>query len=182
MAAQELRALSKTEIQSLSKAMLHEHMGRLSKREREHQAEVIAGVSEVARRRLYFDHGFASLFDYMTKGLGFPNASAQRYIDAARLCAVVPTLNEDIARGEVNLSQVTVVAKTVRQKKKEEPRFQMEVAQATRLFEKIKSKDVKASQQIIGEELKVEIKKRSTGCKRSFQDREPGWETDWFET
>ena len=64
MATKEFLSLSKAELRSLTKGKLHQHMGMLSVREREHQADVIAGVCEVERRKLYFDWSDPIILDH----------------------------------------------------------------------------------------------------------------------
>lgn len=93
---------------------LHEGLVRLVKTERGITAEIISHIAEVDRRRLYLPMGFTSLFGYLTS-LGYPPASAQRRIDAARLSREVPVL-EKLQNGELNLTQISILAQGFRRK------------------------------------------------------------------
>src|SRR4051794_11112601 len=86
--------------------------------ERKITAEVIEFVKEAYRRRIYLDHGQASIFEFMTSTLGYSNASAQRRIDAAKILFEIPELNQNIKDGTINLSQVSFLAKAIREKEK----------------------------------------------------------------
>ncbi|WP_413584726.1 HNH endonuclease [Bdellovibrio sp. HCB274] len=61
------------------------------------------------------DLGFGSLFDYLVKGVGYSEGSAQRRIDAARLIREVPALATKIQNGELKLNQVSLVQKAARE-------------------------------------------------------------------
>ena len=52
-------------------------------------------LKEVEKRRLFSDLGYASMFDYVVKELGFSESSAMRRIHAARLLADVPEIEKD---------------------------------------------------------------------------------------
>jgi hypothetical protein len=53
-------------------------------------ADLLAHLAECDERRLHLDLGFASLFAYCTKSLGFCEATAWRRITAARVCRRFP--------------------------------------------------------------------------------------------
>jgi len=103
---------------------LLEQLGKLAKAERELTAEVIESIAEVKRRRLYISEGCTSLYDYLTRRLGYSPASAQRRIEAARILEDVPELKDDLKSGELNLSQVSVIAQGFRQQQQQQARAQ----------------------------------------------------------
>src|SRR4051812_13299129 len=90
----------------------------LVKSERKITADLIEYVKEMDRRRLYLEMGFTSLFQFMTEHLGYTPGSAQRRIDSARMLRDVPELREKLASGELNLMQVSTLARAVREKEK----------------------------------------------------------------
>ncbi len=51
--------------------------------EREILIEILIHIVEVERRKLYLTYGYSSLFEYLTKRIGYANGSAQRRIDVA---------------------------------------------------------------------------------------------------
>jgi 5-methylcytosine-specific restriction endonuclease McrA len=63
---------------------------------------------------LYLKFGYASLFEYLTQHIGYANGSAQRRIDAARLAIYVPKVVVDLESGDLNLSQVALLQKSIR--------------------------------------------------------------------
>ncbi len=86
----------------------------LASRERELLHEVLLTVKEIDIRGLYLELGYANLFLYLTESVGYSAGSAQRRIDAARLLWDVPEVGEKIQSGELTLTQVTLLQKTVR--------------------------------------------------------------------
>ena len=130
----------------------------LVKRERKTTAEILEYVKEIDQRRLYLKLGFTSTYDYLTKALGYSEGSAQRRIDGARLLQAVPEVTARIENGELNLMQVALVAKCVRQKAKESPKEKVTTETKKELLEKIKGQDFASSQRILAQGLDLEIK------------------------
>jgi hypothetical protein len=56
----------------------------LVKEERRITREILDHINEVARRRLYADLGFSSIFDWLVKDLGYSESAAYRRIQAAK--------------------------------------------------------------------------------------------------
>jgi hypothetical protein len=75
-------------------------------KEREMTLQVLHLLKEVERRRLFASLGYSSLFDYVTRELGYCAASACRRIDAMRLLKELPELEEKIQDGALTLSTV----------------------------------------------------------------------------
>ena len=59
-------------------------------REREVTTELLWHLREVEHRRLYAEKGYSSLFDYVRRGLGYAEGSADRRISAMRLLKDLP--------------------------------------------------------------------------------------------
>lgn len=83
--------------------------------EREILTEVLVHLVEVERRKLYLTFGYSSLFEYLTKGIGYANGSAQRRIDAARFSFAVPAVIDKLESGTINLAQVSLLQKSIRE-------------------------------------------------------------------
>ena len=83
--------------------------------EREILIEILIHIVEVERRKLYLTYGYSSLFEYLTKRIGYANGSAQRRIDAARLSFDAPDVIEKLESGELNLAQVSLLQKSIRE-------------------------------------------------------------------
>ncbi|OYZ22931.1 MAG: hypothetical protein B7Y39_07210 [Bdellovibrio sp. 28-41-41] len=101
-------------LKKLTDQNLDSNLKELVAGEREILAEIILHIIEVETRKLYLKLGFASLFEYLTQHIGYANGSAQRRIDAARLAMVVPKVVGDLESGDLNLSQVSLLQKSIR--------------------------------------------------------------------
>jgi hypothetical protein len=69
--------------------------------------EVIELIRQVEERKLYLQLGFSSLFDFVTKDLGYEPSSAMRRIQAARLVKEIPQVKEKIESKKLSLSVVS---------------------------------------------------------------------------
>ncbi len=76
--------------------------------------EILWTIKEIDSRRMYLDFGYASLFLYLTQGVGYSEGSAQRRIDGARLLREIPEVSQLIQSGELQLSQVSMLQKASR--------------------------------------------------------------------
>jgi|GEM_PF-759809 HNH endonuclease. len=86
----------------------------LAQAERELLNEVVLTVKEIDSRKMYFDFGYSSLYEYLVDEVKYLGGTAQRRIDAARLMKDVPDLGEKIKSGEISLGQITLVQKAIR--------------------------------------------------------------------
>ena len=75
--------------------------------------EIVLHLVEVNKRRLFADLGYSSMFDYLTRGLGYSNASAQRRICAARAVAAVPEVYDCLEKGKLSLGVLEVTADAI---------------------------------------------------------------------
>ncbi len=106
------------EIKKLSDTDLNLHLKTLAQKERELLHEILLVLREIDTRRLYLSMGYANFFEYLVKGIGYSEGSAQRRIDASRLLKDVPDLGRQIESGKVTLNQISVVQKAIRQIRK----------------------------------------------------------------
>src|SRR5450432_3272117 len=72
-------------------------------------SDLLAHLAELDERRLYLDLGFTSLFAYCTEALGFCKSSAGRRIAVARVCKKYPEAFARVARGELQLSVLSLL-------------------------------------------------------------------------
>lgn len=103
------------EIKYLKNPELHENLKSLVIKERKLTHEILLHIMEVDRRKLFLEMAYPSLWEYLVNGIGYSASAAQRRIDAARLMVHVPQLGEKLETGSLNLSQVSVLQKTLRQ-------------------------------------------------------------------
>jgi hypothetical protein len=81
----------------------------LVRRENDLMSDLLAHLAELDERRLYLDLGFTSLFAYCTEALGFCKSSAGRRIAVARVCKRYPEAFARVARGELQLSVLSLL-------------------------------------------------------------------------
>ncbi|MBX3021894.1 MAG: HNH endonuclease [Bdellovibrionales bacterium] len=118
------------------------------------EAEMVDFIREVMHRRLWLEYGATSMFDFMTRAhYHYAPSVAQRKIDAARLLQMFPQVKELILSGEVNLTQLGMLAAGLRQKPMP-PKMQKEI------LESIRGQTIKNTQVILNERLEIEVKTR----------------------
>ena len=111
-ARRDLKKLTDDELtKSLTAAAAHERRATI---------DVIEHIREFMIRRLYLEQGCTSLFAYLTTHLHFSEATAQNRIDAARMLDQTPEIAEKISSGAITLTQISVVAQALRQKRRDQ--------------------------------------------------------------
>lgn len=86
----------------------------LLKEERRITREILDHINEVARRRLYADLGFSSIFDWLVKDLGYSESAAYRRMQAARVLQAVPEAAAKIESGALGLTVLSKVQTLIR--------------------------------------------------------------------
>jgi hypothetical protein len=140
-------------LQRLSNEELALNLKNLISKEREILSEILEHILEIDRRQFFLKMAYSSLFDYLTKHLGYSAGSAQRRIDAARLMKEVPELSEKLESGSLNLSQVSLVQKAIRQKKA--------IVNKREILESLENKSFFESQSIVSKAFDLEIKEQT---------------------
>jgi 5-methylcytosine-specific restriction endonuclease McrA len=82
---------------------------RLIGAERKLTAKLVAYLAEIEERRLHLVAGFASMFDFCTRGLGLSENEAFRRIAAARLGRRFPAVHALLASGAVHLTTLELL-------------------------------------------------------------------------
>lgn len=141
-------------VHKLSNEMLIALLDKRVELETFNEAEMIDFIREVMARRLWLQFGASSMFDFMTHAhYHYAPVVAQRKIDAARLMQLFPEVKELILSGEVNLTQLGMLASALRQKTTS-PKVQREILEA------IRGQTIKNTQIILNEMLEIEVKER----------------------
>lgn len=78
-------------------------------RETKLTTQILWHIKEIDKRRLYSDLRYASLWEYVTKELGYSEGSAHRRISAARALVEMPELEQKLNSGELNLTNLAMV-------------------------------------------------------------------------
>ncbi|HLE01619.1 MAG TPA: HNH endonuclease [Bdellovibrionota bacterium] len=71
--------------------------------------EILWHLREVEHRRLYAEQGYSSIFDYVRRGLGYCEGSADRRISAMRLLKALPEIESALKTGELSLSNASAL-------------------------------------------------------------------------
>jgi hypothetical protein len=82
---------------------------RLIGAERKLTAKLVAYLAEIEARRLHLIAGYASMFDFCTRGLGLSENEAFRRIAAARLGRRFPVVHSLLASGAVHLTTLELL-------------------------------------------------------------------------
>ena len=91
-------------VAALSDRELLAQTSNLARVERHLQGAIIDHLAEIEARSLFLRRGFASLFEYAVRELGYSDAAAGRRIAAMRLCADNPQTRERLRDGSLSLS------------------------------------------------------------------------------
>lgn len=86
--------------------------------ERKVTLQILHLINEAHSRRLYAEDGYPSLFEWLTKSLGYSAAAAMRRIESARALREVPALEKKIETGELNLTNLAKVQAVIRAEEK----------------------------------------------------------------
>lgn len=128
----------------------------LVRSERKLTAQIVEYIKEIDSRRIFLELGFNSTFAYLTDGMGYTAAEAQRRIDSARLLRELPNLGQEIQAGALNLTQLSIVAQAVRAKEKQAG-VRIDTATKFEICADLKNQNTQATQQKVAELLDIPI-------------------------
>ena len=156
------------QLQSLSDTKLQARLERLVRHERKVMAVVIEHIAEVMRRKLFLTLGYESIYHYLTKKFAYSESCAYRRMQAARALLQVPEIKSGLEDGLLNLSQICLVQKTLRQ---EERVLGETVSSAKRLeiFARLNGKTGRESEKILDAHVSVELP-RKMASEKHFSD------------
>src|SRR5438128_2624462 len=99
-------AFSGEKCMNISNHELIELIKAKAKSEKRLTIEVIKLIHEIEKRRLHLDLGFGSVFEFVTKELGYDEGAALRRISAARLLHQIPEIESKVSVGKLSLSNI----------------------------------------------------------------------------
>ena len=100
----------------------------LVQKERDIHIKVLRHLAEIDSRKLFFQQGFSSLFDYAVRELGYSEGAAYRRIKAMKLCLDLPETANRLQSGKLSLSvasQLQVFFEKQNKKVKQEAREEL---------------------------------------------------------
>ncbi len=145
---QSLRKLSNDELEFRLKDLIQ--------KERKLLYVILEHIKEVSRRELYLAKAYSSMYEYLTKEMGYSGSSAMRRLEAANLLRDLPSLAENIKDGSVNLSQACELSRAIKDKERISQKL-VPVEMKKALLMKITSKTTSETQRILAENLDLPI-------------------------
>jgi len=124
------------------------------KSERKLMHVILAHIYAVHSRKLYFERGFSSTYEYL-RSLGYSESPAYERIRAAELLGVIPEVTEKLKSGSVNLTQLNHVQRMIRQKKDSGEYVTLE--QTANLIELIENKSSFETKKLLAQELNLPV-------------------------
>ncbi len=107
--------------------------------------QVIELIAEIDRRKLYLDLGFGSIFEFVTKDLGYEPTSAMRRIQAARAISEMPELKAKIADRSLSLSVVSQAQSFLRKKANDQGK-KISTEEKTELYKILENKSAREAE------------------------------------
>lgn len=84
----------------------------LAQRERKITVQLLEHLHEVELRRLHYDRGYASLYEYLVHELKYSEGSAYRRLQALKLLKAVPSTKESLESGQLTLNTAVKIQTT----------------------------------------------------------------------
>ena len=97
-------------LSGISNQKLNDRLKKMVRNELGLSHQIVFHLAEAAQRRLVAEMGYASMFDYVTRGLGYSRSSAQRRIVAARIVGKFPESYECLEDGRLTLGVLEAAA------------------------------------------------------------------------
>jgi mannitol-1-phosphate/altronate dehydrogenase len=101
---------------------IHDELLALRKKEKRITSEILEKLQMMEDCKGYLPMGYASLFDYLVRGLHYSEATAYQRQACVRLSREIPELKEKIDEGVLSVTAVTTAYKHIRKKSIQEKR------------------------------------------------------------
>jgi hypothetical protein len=101
---------------------VHSHLIALVQQERKLTSQILDLLQKVEDEKLYLGAGFANLFDYLVRGLGYSESLAYQRKSALRLCKEIPEIKEKINQGSLSLATIARASRVLNTKSVSEKR------------------------------------------------------------
>lgn len=158
---------SAAEIFKMKNSELTQSLERLTKAERKITHLALLHIQQVELRKIYLDLGYSSMFEYLTRRLGYSESCAYRRLQSARLLKSVPEIGYSLESGSLKLTQLSQVQSALRAKQKEiskrvgERGFSLK-AEAQSVLQKLQNKTQKETEVILAREFDLPLQKDET--------------------
>ncbi len=108
--------------------------------------ELLEFLQEIDRRKLHLARGFASLFAFLVKGLGYEEGSAYRRLQALRALSSTPEIKEHLAQGSLTLTNVAATQGLIKALEKNRA---VPAEEKRALFREVQNQSKRAAEQLI---------------------------------
>ncbi len=102
-----------SKISDLSNEQLLAQTKKIIQSERKITHLILQHINEIEDRKIHLSLGYDGMYSYLTRGLGYSESAAYRRMQSARLLRKAPELSAKIQNGSLNLSQMTVLNKSL---------------------------------------------------------------------
>jgi len=102
-------------LKTLSSNDLVCHVKSLIAAQKKYEIEILHGIAEIKRRRLYVNFGFANLADYCQEVFGLSEDVSWKRSRAAMAIGPYPKLLEMLKEGKTHISHIALVANRISQ-------------------------------------------------------------------
>ncbi len=153
--------MQNSQITKLNNQELHLEVKNLASQERKLTEKILWHIAEVDARKLYLGMAYSSLFEYLTKEIGYTAGSAQRRIDAARLLLKLPEVADKIKEGSLNLGQISKLQCVQRQFKKESG-LAVSLTEQRVLLQDLENKSLEQTDLILAKHFNLDVKTHET--------------------
>ncbi len=133
-------------LQSFSDQELHHQTLTLAQKERATTLALLEHLSEISRRKLYARRGFASLWEYTVKALGYSDSQACERIRAMEFMMRNSKAKEAVTEQRINLSQASMIERHLRSQEKEAPVTKQEV---TALLDQVNGQSKRDTERVL---------------------------------
>ena len=127
----------------------------LAARERRITAEILDCIREINVKKIFLELGYPSLLEFLVRECGYSESAAMRRISSARLLQELPEIRRDLQSGDLNLTQMSVLAQAVRQSEKVGSRVTLE--KKKEVLEAIRNKRSGETQVIAAQMLELPV-------------------------
>lgn len=142
----------------MTPTQINAHLLKLVVNERKITNEILQNIAEFYKCKGYVKMGYASIIQYLTKGLGYSDDQAYRRWAGAKLLIQIPEAAAKIAAGHLNLSQAACAQKAFETAAKEQPQSLSKEKQQE-ILESLAQKNNFETQKILCEQLNLKPQK-----------------------
>ena len=156
-------------LQSLCDEKVLMRLERLVRHERKVMALVLEHIAEVMRRKLFLTLGYQSIYHYLTKKFQYSEGCAYRRMWAAQALLQIPEIKPGLEEGSLNLTQVCLVQKTLRQEEKALGQT-VPLAKRREIFAQLTGKTGRESEKILDREVSSPLPQQAASEKHRRDD------------